>query len=353
MFNIHLWEKRPNFVQTFDIGWHPSPQDRNLIWIDTEARHLSNTPKGACCHVRFFETPCTVAHQVSLSMEFFRKEYRRGLPFPSLGDLLHPGIEPRSPASWADSLPSEPPGKTKIFWARNKTSISCFSRWILYHWATKVHGENQMDQNSWEQGRRTSCSALAELWKAIFSAVPIFPPPLGITLLFHSVKQLTRQFHVHYIAYSFIKHIWSPHHVPGTVLCSGKEWGRWASPDMAFATSPHKGAPALSPPHWTGNSWPSRGYILFICGWPAPGRMTWSKNEGTKASSAVSQLSTVAVQVRHTKNVGYDKPCMQGELHHFQGLEQNKKYRTPCPRGKTKEPSEELNFFLFHGLIFS
>ena len=184
MFNIHLWEKRPNFVQTFDIGWHPSPQDRNLIWIDTEARHLSNTPKSACCHVRFFETPWTVAHQVSLSMEFFRKEYRRGLPFPSLGDLLHPGIEPRSPASWADSLPSEPPGKTKIFWARNKTSISCVSRWILYHWATKVHGENQMDQNSWEQGRRTSCSALAELWKAIFSAVPIFPPPLGITLLF-------------------------------------------------------------------------------------------------------------------------------------------------------------------------
>ena len=34
------------------------------------------------------------------------------LPFPFPGDLPDPGIEPRSPAFQADSLPSEPPGKT-------------------------------------------------------------------------------------------------------------------------------------------------------------------------------------------------------------------------------------------------
>ena len=32
--------------------------------------------------------------------------------FPSPGDLPDPGIEPGSPAMQADSLPSEPPGKT-------------------------------------------------------------------------------------------------------------------------------------------------------------------------------------------------------------------------------------------------
>ena len=32
-----------------------------------------------------------------MSMEFFRQEYWSGLPFPSPGDLPHPGIEPRSP----------------------------------------------------------------------------------------------------------------------------------------------------------------------------------------------------------------------------------------------------------------
>ena len=34
-------------------------------------------------------------------------------PFPSPGDLSIPGIEPRSPALQADSLPAEPPGKPK------------------------------------------------------------------------------------------------------------------------------------------------------------------------------------------------------------------------------------------------
>ena len=46
-------------------------------------------------------------------MGFPRQEHRSGLPFPSPRDLLDPGIEPRSPALQADSLPSETPGKPK------------------------------------------------------------------------------------------------------------------------------------------------------------------------------------------------------------------------------------------------
>ena len=45
------------------------------------------------------------------SMEFSRPEYWSGEPFLSPGDLPNPGIEPRSPALQADSLPAEPPGK--------------------------------------------------------------------------------------------------------------------------------------------------------------------------------------------------------------------------------------------------
>ena len=59
--------------------------------------------------VRLFETPWTVARQAPLSTEFSRQEYCSRLPFPSPGDLPHPGIEPRSPTMQADSLPSEPP----------------------------------------------------------------------------------------------------------------------------------------------------------------------------------------------------------------------------------------------------
>ena len=38
-----------------------------------------------------------------------------GCPFPSPGDLPNPGIEPRSPALRADSLPAEPPGKPRTY----------------------------------------------------------------------------------------------------------------------------------------------------------------------------------------------------------------------------------------------
>ena len=44
-------------------------------------------------------------------MGFSRQEYWSGSPFPSLGDLPNPGIEPRSPELQADALTSEPPGK--------------------------------------------------------------------------------------------------------------------------------------------------------------------------------------------------------------------------------------------------
>ena len=52
-------------------------------------------------------TPWTVACQVLLSMGFSRQEYQSRLPFPSLGDLPDPGIEPKSPGLQADSLPTK------------------------------------------------------------------------------------------------------------------------------------------------------------------------------------------------------------------------------------------------------
>ena len=36
----------------------------------------------------------TVARQTPLSMGFFRQEHWSGLPYPPLGDLPEPGIEP-------------------------------------------------------------------------------------------------------------------------------------------------------------------------------------------------------------------------------------------------------------------
>ena len=62
-----------------------------------------------------FETSWRVAHQASLSMEFLRQEYWRGLPFPTPGDLPNPGIKPKplvSPALGGSLFTTVPPGKS-------------------------------------------------------------------------------------------------------------------------------------------------------------------------------------------------------------------------------------------------
>ena len=76
---------------------------------ETKSEHLYLALKvkvKSLSHVWPFATPWTVAHQVLLSMGFFRQEYCSGLPFPSPGNLPNPGIEPRSPALQADALTS-------------------------------------------------------------------------------------------------------------------------------------------------------------------------------------------------------------------------------------------------------
>ena len=69
--------------------------------------------KSLSC-VQLFATLWTVACQAPPVIGFSRQEYWSGLSFPSPGDLPEPGIEPRSPALWADALPSEPPGKPHV-----------------------------------------------------------------------------------------------------------------------------------------------------------------------------------------------------------------------------------------------
>ena len=49
-----------------------------------------------------------------MSMGFSRQEYWSGFPFPSPGDLPHPGIQPGSPTSQAEALLSKPPGKPPL-----------------------------------------------------------------------------------------------------------------------------------------------------------------------------------------------------------------------------------------------
>ena len=76
---LRNWEARGNGAEMLIL---------TLVLAAQSCLTLCN-PMGAC--------------QAPQSMEFSRQGYWSGLPFPSLGDLPDPGIEPRSPALQADS----------------------------------------------------------------------------------------------------------------------------------------------------------------------------------------------------------------------------------------------------------
>ena len=84
---------------------------RNAIFImSTPASRLL----CVCCCVWLSVTPWTVARQAPLSTGFSRQEHWSGTPFPPPGDLLTPGIEPTSFASFelaVGLLTTAPPGK--------------------------------------------------------------------------------------------------------------------------------------------------------------------------------------------------------------------------------------------------
>ena len=67
----------------------------------------------ALSHVQLSVISWTVAYQAPPFMEYSRQENWSRVLFPSPGDLPDPGIEPRSPALQAESLPTELQGKSQ------------------------------------------------------------------------------------------------------------------------------------------------------------------------------------------------------------------------------------------------
>ena len=86
---------------------------QNVKWLVKILTWQAKCVLGHFSLVQLIVIPWTVPRQAPLSIGFSRQEYWSGLPFLSPGDLPNSGIEPRSPALPADSLPSEPPGKPK------------------------------------------------------------------------------------------------------------------------------------------------------------------------------------------------------------------------------------------------
>ena len=96
---LPVHQKLPEFTQTH-VHWvgdaihpsHPSPFSSCLLSFSYCSWGSQDKNAEAVCHSLLWE-------------------HWSGLPCPSPGDLLNPGIEPKSLALQADSLLSEPPGK--------------------------------------------------------------------------------------------------------------------------------------------------------------------------------------------------------------------------------------------------
>ena len=130
---LHFWLPRslPVHVQTGKSSLTSGMGTLSLCFSRAQLLPLALSLESLCenkvkslSRVRLFVTPWTVAYQPPPSMGFSRQECWSGLPFPSPGDLLDPGIEPRSPTLQADTLPSEPPGKPQ---GKNKAQF--YSTW--------------------------------------------------------------------------------------------------------------------------------------------------------------------------------------------------------------------------------
>ena len=77
-------------------------------------------------------------------MYFSRWEYCNGLPFPSPGDLSHPGIEPKSPVLQAESLLTCYEGTPKV---KVKVAQSCLT--LCHSMDYIVHGILQAKILEW------------------------------------------------------------------------------------------------------------------------------------------------------------------------------------------------------------
>ena len=121
---------RPDWNWLLKSGWMPlSKAEKNIC--------LCVLSRFSC--VWLFVTPWTVALQAPLSMRFSRQEYHEWqseLPFPSPGDLPHPGIKPCSllPPVLARGFFTTSTWKAKYWGITDKQKLYIFKVCNLMSW---------------------------------------------------------------------------------------------------------------------------------------------------------------------------------------------------------------------------
>ena len=152
---LHNWLKINK-----DLEELPYMNDLMVSWL-----HSSSSSLHCSLVIKSYPTLGTlwlVAHQASLSMGFSKQESWSGFPFPSPGDLFHPGIEPKCPELQVDSLPTGLQGNPPHY------------RWHAHHFPLDVHlclASLLTKQNCFSLCSPSSCCCAVSL---IMNFVPAF-----------------------------------------------------------------------------------------------------------------------------------------------------------------------------------
>ena len=82
--------------------------------VEARSRNLQITGESGSVVSDSLQNPISCSLPGSSIRRILQARILERVTFRSPGDLLNPGIKPRSPALQADSLPSEPAGKPRI-----------------------------------------------------------------------------------------------------------------------------------------------------------------------------------------------------------------------------------------------
>ena len=133
----------------------PNPAQRGLKSPATEELQRANWNV-------FLLSISVFQHHKTSSVQFSRHEW---VVSPFSRGSSNPGIEPRSAAWQADSLPCEPPGKPPVNGSvfSTSTGVSPFNRW-LQKMACLAQVAERLSINIRTEGRTPSFSPLSPLW---------------------------------------------------------------------------------------------------------------------------------------------------------------------------------------------
>ena len=175
--------------------------------------HLSGLGYQLLSHMYLSVTPRTVACQAPLSMGILQARVLEWVDILSSRHLPDPEIEPRSSALQADSLPSEPPGKTHLFGMAD--TFKPIKRWNIQSWKPPQPKIHKSITVMFPEPRTHTTRSTQHLHPTTLSPEKSFSRRLLASFANSSLlKTSSRTFPIHHQVYLLLFHVLVTHSCP-------------------------------------------------------------------------------------------------------------------------------------------